>query len=424
MKCGSSQRDITPGYPVWLQGYWNRTEKSNGIAEKINLACMAIESNNEKIIILSVDAVSIDFENCQKIRKNISLNFDIPENNIMINASHTHFAPGLSAFRNGTKKLGFKEPDKRFVKDFYKKVQEVTSEAIENMLEVNLEIQRIELPQLTFNRRTIRKSDDKVETNYTYPEDSEKYNFKNVDSELVTLRFSHLDGTVAGILVNFACHPVTGGMTKEQVNCISSDYIYYLRSELESVYNTNVVFTLGAAGDVVPIKRGGQSRKQIGSIIAESIILNEPRFLKDNSEILKAETIYIRAKTARQLNRDEVVKEYEKASESSEYANIQSNYIMINTFPENEFDIPIQFITIASVVLVAWSFEVGSEIALLLKEKFPDAILISLSGGDHDYLMLEHEHGTGGYEVENGSFCFAPNTANRLLSKVFDKLTV
>ena len=424
MKCGSSQRDITPGYPVWLKGYWSRIEKSNGIAEKINLACMAIESNNEKIIILSVDAVSIDCENCQKIRKYISLNFDIPENNIMINASHTHFAPGLSIFRNGTKDFGFKEPDKRFVKDFHKKVQEATSEALENMLEVSLEIQKIKVPQLIFNRRTIRKSDDRVETSYTYPEDPQKYNFKDVDSELVTLRFSHLDGTVAGILINFACHPVTGAITKEQVNYISSDYIYYLRSELERVYSTNVVFTLGAAGDVVPVKRGGLSRKQTGNILAESIIFNEPKFLKDNSEILKAENIYLKAKTARQLNRDEVITEYEKASESREYANIQSNYIMIKAFPENEFDIPIQFITIASVVLVACPFEVGSEIALLLKEKFPDAILISLSGGDHDYLMLEHEHGTGGYEVENGSFCFAPNTANRLLTKVFDKLTV
>lgn len=371
---------------------------------------------------MSVDAVSVDFKNCQKIRKNISLNFDIPENNIMINASHTHFAPGLSAFRNGTKKFGFKEPDKRFVKDFYKKVQEATSEALENMLEVSLEIQRIKVPQLTFNRRTIRKSDDRVETNYTYPEDFSQYNFKDVDSELVTLRFSHLDGTVAGILVNFACHPVTGGMTKEQVNCISSDYVYYLRSELESVYNTNVVFTLGAAGDVVPIKRGGLSRNQTGNILAESIIFNEPKFFEDNSEILKAEIIYIKAKTARQLNHDEVIKKYEKASESSEYANIQSNYIMVKSFPENEFDIPIQFITIASVVLVAWPFEVGSKIALLLKEKFPDAILISLSGGDHDYLMLEHEHGTGGYEVESGSFCFVPNTANRLLTKIIAKL--
>lgn len=419
MKCGSAQRDITPSYPVWLHGYWDRTKKSNGIAEKINLACLAIANDNEKFIILSVDAVAVHLADCQRMRENINSAFDIKKDNIMINASHTHFAPGLYAFNNGTKVTGFKDPDERFIKDFHTKIHEVTAEALANMEETTLEIQRINAPQLIFNRRTIKKNDGRVETNYVYPKEPEKYNFKDLDNEVVTLRFRRDDGTYAGLLVNYACHAVSGN---EQHDYISSDYVYYLRMELEHTYRTNVVFTLGAAGDVVPVKRGGLARQQIGSLLAQSIIFNEPIFLKDSCETLKADNIYVKSETLRKLNCDEVVREYGNAPESDEYANIQVKYMRVMAYPDNEFDIPVQIITIGSIVLVAWPFEVGSELALLLKKKFSNAILVSLSGGANGYLFLEHEYGTGGYEVEDMCCNFVPDTAERLLTKTLDKL--
>ena len=73
------------------------------------------------------------------------------------------------------------------------------------------------------------------------------------------------DGGIRAVLVNFACHPVTGwGIKNVSEDMVSSDYPHYLRETIKASYGCPVLFSLGAAGDVVPIDRLGDCRQMIG----------------------------------------------------------------------------------------------------------------------------------------------------------------
>ena len=91
-------------------------------------------------------------------------------------------------------------------------------------------------------------------------------------------------------------------------------------------------------------------------------------------------------------------------------------------YPENSFDIPVQFVRIGETVMVSLPFEVLSEIGLAMKAQFPNSVLVSCANGYHGYLPLEHEFRRGGYEVSIPAMHFAPDTGDRVLKAILKKL--
>ena len=91
-------------------------------------------------------------------------------------------------------------------------------------------------------------------------------------------------------------------------------------------------------------------------------------------------------------------------------------------YPENSFDIPVQFVRIGETVMVSLPFEVLSEIGLAMKAQFPNSVLVSCANGYHGYLPLEHEFKRGGYEASIPAMHFAPDTGDRVLKAILKKL--
>jgi hypothetical protein len=83
------------------------------------------------------------------------------------------------------------------------------------------------------------------------------------DPEVGVLRMQRGDGAVAGMLVNYACHPVTLGPT----NLLATgDYPGYVMRSLEAIYPTaHAQFVTGCCGQINTGHRSGQSLRGQGS---------------------------------------------------------------------------------------------------------------------------------------------------------------
>ena len=439
---GVAVRDITPAYPAWLHGYANRTHPSDGVLEPISLRCLAVSDGGRTVLIFAIDMIGVHAHVCQRLYKLLEREVGIGTPNVMLTCTHTHFAPGLHDMRYNRPHAGIVGADPRFVADFEAKLVEAAKESLRNLQPGALEAVRIDTPQVLFNRRTVR-ADGTVETNFRYPADSQSYAVSPTDTELTALRVVDNLG-VKAVLCNFGCHPVTGGPSQADDHYrISADYAFYLRQSIAASYGCPTLFTLGAAGDAVPMDRYGRSRQRIGGILGDSIVLAERRFTADGSTDLETDMIQVEAETILHPDHRRVESDYEETQvalvelcddpsvdqtgqaygeAAAGFAAKMNALFRSRLYRRDRFSIPVQFIKIGETVLVGLPFEVLSEFSLKMKARYPNSVLCSCTGGYQGYLPFAYEYDRGGYEATPASTHFVPGTAERLLETTLTKL--
>jgi len=444
LQFGVAVRDITPSYPVFLHGYANRNQRSNGVSEPISLSCLALDDGEQQILLVTCDMVGIESQPCAELYELLKEKTGIAYPHILFSCSHTHFAPALHHDGFPFPDLGLVAPDPRFVEDFKTHLVEAAQESIKNKRPGTLEIARLRAPQVLFNRRTVA-ADGQVVTNYRYPLDAENYTFSPVDDELTALRFKDENG-IGAVLVNFGCHPVTGGRDVERDHYkISADYPFYLRQAIAAEYACPVLFTLGAAGDAVPLERFGDSRQHIGTILGKTVTMAERVFAAQENPKIAADFLEFEAHTHIGLDAAAVEAEYTQARAA--FAAAQEGEIAVDRegrpdstageifgekllnlkraklYPNNKFQVKVQFLRIGGTTLVVIPFEVLSDIGLRLKQRFPNSAVVSCANGYQGYLPLAHNYDKGGYETMGRSTHFEKGTADRLLEAALDHLS-
>jgi hypothetical protein len=309
---GTAVREITPAYPVWMHGYANRDRKSDGVSEPIYLGCLAISNGDRIVLLISCDLIGIQSHVCEQFYDLIEQETGIGYPDVLFSCSHTHFAPALQAGTSSWPQAGVVEPDSRFVRDFKAKLVEAVHESLRNVRSGRLETVRVPVPQVLFNRRTVR-GDGSVQTNFLYPDDPDVYTISPTDTELTILRVT--DGTgVKAVWVNFGCHPVTGGQVRERDHYrVSADYPHYLRQIVVKAYACPVFFSLGSAGDAVPINRYGDARQRIGSVLGNTVVLTERLYAADDRTDVLADWIALDVKTIIETEPVVARAEYERA---------------------------------------------------------------------------------------------------------------
>ncbi|MAG85550.1 hypothetical protein CMK10_15485, partial [Candidatus Poribacteria bacterium] len=312
LEFGVAVRDITPSHPVWAHGYANRTYPSSGIREPLSLGCLAISNGENQVLIFALDMIGIRYDICEELYNLLEQKTGVGYPNILISGSHTHFAPALHGTTSSEPEVAFIDPDLAYVRNFKQKMIGAAKEALDNLQPMRIETARLPVPQVLFNRRTVRKSDGMVEMNLLYPNDSTPYTFSTVDDELAILRLVD-ENKYRAVLLNFSCHPVTGCSPDEDYYRFSADYPYYARQTISQAWQCPVLFTLGAAGDAVPINRKGDCRERIGEILGQTTILSERLFQNDASDSLSADSIVIEVETIIKTDPTTAEAEYEAA---------------------------------------------------------------------------------------------------------------
>ena len=192
LRVGVAQVDITPAYPVRLNGFGFRRAESEGVTQKIWAKAIAFaDEQNGPAILITTDNLGVSDEIVQEVANRLAPQIRLRRERLTITASHTHTAPML---RGVTPKLfGVPIPDEhqanidRYTREFIDHLEKVALAAVEDARPAKVEwgVGRVGFAK---NRRTAGGP---------------------VDHDLPILVVRDPDGKVRAVWFSYACHCVT-----------------------------------------------------------------------------------------------------------------------------------------------------------------------------------------------------------------------
>ena len=223
VQVGFGEVDITPDVkgkkPVWLAGY-GPGRRATGVHDPLMARCLVLGDGSEKIALVSVDLIGLQYPNVKEIRKGLA-DFKY----VLVSSTHNHEGPdvvgiwGSGFFSRGV--------DDDYVASVVSKVIELVKKTGEN------------LAPATAAYGTA--SDE------TLVGDSRKPIAK--DGVLRVVKFTQPGGTATtGLLVQWNCHPESMGSKNKQV---TADFPYATVAKLKEQHKCPILYMSGAVGGLM-----------------------------------------------------------------------------------------------------------------------------------------------------------------------------
>ena len=200
-------------------------------AGDLSARAMAIRDGKSTVVIAGIDVCGFDYAFTQSIKQEISQRRAIPVEAILINASHTHFAPVTQKWLTWGKQNQL--PDSLYL---YQVVRKGIIQAIEEALD------SMKPSCLYFGR-------DTADIGYNR---SLKKEVAVYDNTVDVLKVTSTDGKIKSILFLTGCHPVYTDPTSGHYT-LTANYPGYTRTLLEEKTGAaNTIFLQGCAADIDP----------------------------------------------------------------------------------------------------------------------------------------------------------------------------
>lgn len=217
LKAGASKVDITPDEDK-LPGQFI------GILDRVYVRAVALESNGERAALVTVDVGAIPEQIWQRVSAKLAADLDIPAENLIMTATHTHSVPfgvGLS---------------------YEEKLFQAVSEAVSALQPVRMSNGN-GVSYINVNRNIIDPKTNRwwEGPNYTGPS----------DKTVAVINFESLAGEPIAVFYNYAMHPVITG----NLDMISGDVPGAASKYIEDSIGGDVIAinSYGASGDQNPI---------------------------------------------------------------------------------------------------------------------------------------------------------------------------
>jgi len=384
LKAGTSKVDITPPIGAWLSGYGSRKKPSEGILDPLYAKALVLDDGREKIAIVSADLLWVPLEMTNEVRQKVQEELGIPQQNIMICGTHTHFAPKIDRIAKNWPDAAVAEIDESYVQVLKKKIFDSILLADRDSKEVRLGVGKGEMIEIVYNRRT-KKPDGTVAMTFNLPAASADLTFGPVDPELCVLRVDDSEGEFVAAVVNYACHPVSGDPMREKFYYISADYPAYTAGVIEQAEGGNCIFLLGTAGNINPVRLNRtHPRMQTGKALGGAAL----RHLQFTQPCGDVKISALKQPVSLQLKKD--LPPERKISVGKD-AEVQKTEI--------------QVLRIGDVYIVGLPGEVLVEIGLEVKAKsgVENLFVVSIANDAVGYVCPRAAYKEGGYEPGSGT---------------------
>ncbi|MBQ3076074.1 MAG: hypothetical protein IJC26_08390, partial [Clostridia bacterium] len=226
---GYARKDITPiTWPAFLT-------ESGGYAQNahdpMQISCVALSDGENVALICTVDIINMNLELTEISKKFLkqNLDFDIPDENIFLNCSHTHTSidykaksePSVAAWKSQV---------------YYKQLPLLAEEALRDLAPAKAYVGKSHTEGLTFVRRYFREDGTFTGILTRDPSNAPVVRHESdPDTELRTLRFDR-DGDKKDVLmVNYQTHYGSAGALYPHQ--ISADFIHPFRESAEKELN-------------------------------------------------------------------------------------------------------------------------------------------------------------------------------------------
>lgn len=224
---GQAQVVITPPVGTPLSGFEERDHGCEGIHDDLWAKAWVFEGGGGRAAFGFLDLVGVDREMVREIREQVAKATELVPHEIHLICTHTHSGP--SGLRKPVPFLAspFRE-DPELVSVYVRLIAGAIVQAFRSLRPGRIGFGAGTLTTMCTNRR-----DPKGQ----------------MDSALQVIRVEEADGTLAGVIVNYACHPTT---LNAQNYLVTRDFPGYMCDAVTRVKGrrVQVAYAQGTAGDV------------------------------------------------------------------------------------------------------------------------------------------------------------------------------
>lgn len=221
MKIGYSQNTITPSLdkPVYLAGFGNN-RRAQTIHDDLYARALAIQTEQTTLVLIALDLIGFFRPDVYEVIERVNR----PDAQIVIASTHTHHGPDTMGLWGPDQKTCGVDLD--YMSAIKKKIVDVIHASLSDLKPASAKWASVHVPGLVKNAR----------------------NPDILDDELTLLQFSTADHRPLATFFNYPCHPE---VLWELNPHITSDYVYYLRAEVEKQTDAPCIFFSGALGGMM-----------------------------------------------------------------------------------------------------------------------------------------------------------------------------
>jgi len=394
VQAGGAKVNITPPVGVWLSGYGARDKPSDDIQDDLYARALAVSDGDNTVALVAVDLLWVPLHMTREIREIVASKTGIPEQNVMICASHTHLKIADAVF------LAHQDLQEARVGANRNELTEVVYHRRPKNADGSVTM-AFSLPaEVLATRRIVQEPAGATKVTFRDPEGQPQRTFGPIDPEVWTLRVEDANGVLIGSMVNFACHAVSGSRYPEWFYSISGDYPGETARVVERVEGGVCLFTSGTAGDIVPLKRGKEPRYQIGRALAGAAV-------RGLQFVPMSDDLTIEAKTM--------------AIEIPLKEDLEENRIVDADVDQGPLKTEIQLLRLGDIYLLGLPGEVLVEVGLEIKKRAPveHLIVASLSNDVIGYVCHAAAYKEGGYEPVAGTN-LAPGAGELIVARALE----
>ncbi len=438
---GTATVDITPAAGLPLVGNFRDDYAARGTHDPLCAKAMVFaDPSGAKAARVVLDLCLLDRENVAAMRRHIAANCDVPPQNVMIGATHTHSGPPTSSHLE----FGF---DLDSIKP---QIEEILTKAAASVVLANANLAPAELAvgygsenRVSFNRR-LRRKDGKTQMNWEallpgFEADEIDEPWGTADPELICLTVQR-EGRPTGAAVNFGLHPA---ILAGDNWLYSADFPGYLAEAMKKTLGHDFFcqFINGCCGNVNHIDytdsnqgRGFGMAQRVGYMLAaaahQAIAARKPAAagpLRVASEMVGLDRMKI---SPQQRDWSEkVLAEAAKCPPQGQVDGLPDAYYAktyLSMFEkQNQADqVEVMSIRIGDVALVGLPGEVFCEFGMDIKKRSPAAhtLVGELCCDSIGYLPTKESFQQGGYEPLTGSTFYEPCAGEKLTSAALAQL--
>ena len=286
---GCAKVNITP--PLGLKLIGSKGQPSDAVLDELLAKALVLSDGKTSVAIVSADLLYTPLEEITNpVRALIKEKTSIPEQNILLCATHTHSGPEVfTNWKLGPDdRIAETEIDQAYLQTLIRKMAGAAQMAHRNMRTAKIGAALGELPEVIYNRRPRREdgkvqmaftlppeitathrtqvgADGRTRVTFTFPDEEVPLTFGPIDPDVFVLRVEDASGDILASLISFGCHPVC--VYPFLSTAVSADYPAHATRVVERAEGGISLFALGLAGNIVPRQRDVGPCAQIGKAL-------------------------------------------------------------------------------------------------------------------------------------------------------------
>ena len=403
--CGCGSVCITPSLGMSIPGYFE-DRKASSVRDDLFAKAIYLESGAARAMLIALDAINLNREDVAAIRAKLHARLDLPDEAILVHATHTHTGgpvwAGFDTLRNA-----------EYLEFMTTSAATAALHAYESRCPAKFGAATGRASGIAFIRRFFRP-DGSVVTN-PLPDDTNITGPEGAPDETFTLfLLTDADENPLAFISNFGLHLDTLGG-----DAISADYAGALARRVQERFGPQVMslFFTGPCGNINHFNRADRStytdpnnpERIADALFQELVRLTGAITLKtDPALCCKSRTFMARLRkpTAAQIAHAKAILsgEVEEAASKMRVPKTFSKMLLdVAAYPATETPIELSLITLDQAVLAAWPGEMFCDFGQRLRSALPgrDVMIAELCGGSaRCYIPTQEAFAHGGYEPD------------------------